>query len=65
MKRIYFVSQIAVMGWIGLCCSLSCNNSRPEEVPHNVIGISSHKTPAYSSATLRGTEWVQIAQIKT
>ncbi len=58
MKRIYFISQITIMGWIGLCCSLSCNNNRPEEIPQNVLGLPSHKTPIYSSATLRGTEWV-------
>lgn len=42
-----------------LCgCGLSCNKEKPSHVTQNVLGISSHKTPVYSSATLRGTEWV-------
>lgn len=42
-----------------LCgCGLSCNKEKPSHVTQNVLGLPSHKTPIYSSATLRGTEWV-------
>lgn len=52
------ICRAVAIALILFCCTMSCNNSRPEEVPHNVLGLPSYKAPAYSSATLRGTEWV-------
>ncbi len=52
------IYRAVFMLFILLCCTMSCNKKTSEEAPQNVLGIQSYKVPAYSSATLRGTEWV-------